>query len=183
MPAIYLVRHGKAAAGWDGHPDPGLDPLGLTQARLAADLLAPLGPMAILSSPLARARETAEVLAELWGVSPTIEPRVAEIPSPTDDLEARTAWLRQAMSGTWADLEPRYRAWRDGVVECLLGLPTDTVVFSHFIAINAAVGHVRGDDRLVSFRPDNASITHLSNDGGRLTLHALGDEAQDTVVR
>lgn len=183
MPAIYLVRHGKAAAGWDGHPDPGLDPLGLTQARLSADLLAPLGPMAILTSPLARARETAEVLAELWEVTPVVEPRVAEIPSPTDDLAERSAWLKRAMAGTWADLEAPYRAWRDEVIACLTAIETDTVVFSHFIAINAAVGHVRGDDRLVSFRPDNASITHLSNDGGRLTLHALGDEAQNTVVR
>ena len=30
------------------------------------------------------------------------------------------------------------------------------VVFSHFIAINAAVGYATGDDRVVSFRPDNA---------------------------
>lgn len=182
MTRIYLVRHGKAAAGWDGHADPGLDPLGETQSRIAADFLAPLGPLAIRSSPLARARETAAFLADIWGVEPAIEPRVAEIPSPSTDLAERTAWLRKAMAGTWSDLEPRYRQWRDEVIACLRGIEEDTVIFSHFIAINVAVGHVQGDDRLVCFRPDNASITQLSLESGQLTLTELGSEA-DTEVR
>lgn len=181
MPRIYLVRHGKAAAGWDGHPDPGLDPLGATQSRLAADLLAPIGPLTILSSPLARARETAAFLAEVWDREPVIEPRMAEIPSPSDDLAARTAWLRQAMAGTWADLPPRYQSWRNDVVGCLTSLTDDTVIFSHFIAINAAVGHARGDDRLVCFRPDNASITHLIAEAGTLKIEELGAEAETEV--
>ena len=181
MPLIYLVRHGKAAAGWDGHLDPGLDPLGETQSRLAADLLAPIGPLAILSSPLARARETAAFLAELWDREPVIETRMAEIPSPSADLAARTAWLRSAMAGTWAELDPQYQRWRDEVIECLTSLTEDTVIFSHFIAINTAVGHAQGDDRLVCFRPDNASITRLNNDAGKLAVEELGSEAHTEV--
>ncbi len=182
MPSIYLVRHGKAAAGWDGHPDPELDPLGVTQARLAADLLAPLGPMAIHTSPLARARQTAEPLAEAWEITPKVEPRVAEIPSPSDDLRERAAWLREAMTGRWSDLSDRHQAWRAALIAYLQGLKESTVVFSHFIAINAAVGHVNGDDRLVCFRPDNASITELACENGNLSLVELGNEA-DTEVR
>ncbi len=182
MTRIYLVRHGKAAAGWDGHADPGLDPLGETQSRIAADFLAPLGPLAIRSSPLARARETAAFLAEIWGVEPVIEPRVAEIPSPSTDLTKRTTWLRQAMAGTWSDLEPSFRQWRDDVIACLRGIEEDTVIFTHFIAINVAVGHVKGDDQVVCFRPDNASITQLVLDSGELALAELGSEA-DTEVR
>lgn len=183
MPRICLVRHGKAAAGWDGHRDPGLDPLGQTQARLTADLLAPEGPMAIVTSPLARAQETAAPLAEAWQITPRIEQRVAEIPSPSDDLEARAAWLREAMAGTWADLDQRYQEWRDELIAYLQSIDTDTVIFSHFIAINAAVGEIRNDDRLVCFRPDNASITQLNVRNGTLELIELGSEAEDTVVR
>lgn len=181
MPRIYLVRHGKAAAGWDGHPDPGLDPLGETQSRLTADLLAPIGPLAILSSPLARARETAAFLAQLWGREPVIEPRMAEIPSPSEDLTARTIWLRSAMAGTWSELAPHYQRWREEVIECLTSLTEDTVIFSHFIAINAAVGRAEDDDRLVCFRPDNASITRLLTDAGKLTVEELGTEAETEV--
>lgn len=181
MPSIYFVRHGKAAAGWDGHSDPELDPLGITQAQLAADLLAPLGPMAVHSSPLARARQTAAPLAEIWEVTPVIEPRVAEIPSPTDNLTERAEWLRGVMAGNWSDLDQRYQDWRNALTAYLQGLQGPTVIFSHFIAINAVVGHILGDDRLVCFRPDNASITELALDNGQLQLIAMGNEAETEV--
>ena len=80
MAKIYMVRHGKAAAGFDGHADPGLDDLGRSQAEATAAMLADLGPLTIYSSPLARARETAMPLAERWDSEVIIEPRVAEIP-------------------------------------------------------------------------------------------------------
>ena len=36
MTCIYMIRHGKAAAGWDGDADPGLNELGQTQAEAVA---------------------------------------------------------------------------------------------------------------------------------------------------
>jgi broad specificity phosphatase PhoE len=177
---IHFVRHGKAAAGWDGHPDPGLDPLGQTQARLVADRLAALDPMDLVSSPLARARETAEPLAAIWDREVHIEPRVAEIPSPSEDLAERSRWLQDAMGRSWADLGAPWTDWRDALVAWLLGLERDTVIFSHFIAINAALGHAEGNDALVCFRPDNCSVTTFVVDGAedrRLVVETRGDEA------
>ncbi|MGA0838349.1 MAG: histidine phosphatase family protein [Pseudomonadales bacterium] len=181
MAKIYLVRHGKAAAGFDGHPDPGLDALGRQQAAATAAVLAPLGPLSLKSSPLARARETALPLAQRWGAEIIIEPRVAEIPSPTTDLAARAAWLRQAMQGRWRDLGPALLEWRDSLVASLVELPADTVIVSHYVAINAAVGVASNDDRMVIFAPDNASVTVLDNSGGRLGVLTLGASA-DTFV-
>ncbi|HZD26542.1 MAG TPA: histidine phosphatase family protein, partial [Alphaproteobacteria bacterium] len=63
----------------------------------------------------------------------------------------------------------------------LLAVPEDTVVVSHFVAINVAVGHALGDDRVVQFRPDNGSITVLESDGARLSVVELGAEAETTV--
>jgi len=181
MTTIHLVRHGKAAAGFGDHADPGLAPEGVEQAREAATALAGEGPLAILSSPMARARETARPLAERWGIEPRIEPRVAEIPSPSEDLQARAAWLGKAMAGRWAELGERYRRWRDEVVAALLEQRGDTMVFSHFIAINVAVGTALDDDRLVCFRPDYCSVTVVRTDGGRLELLRQGREAETRV--
>jgi broad specificity phosphatase PhoE len=181
MGKIYMVRHGKAAAGFDGHLDPGLDDLGRRQALATATELAPLGPLPVLSSPLARARQTAEPLAELWQADVHIEPRVAELPSPTTDLAARTVWIRQAMAGRWPDLGTELMEWRQALVDCLLELPEDTVVFCHYIAINVAVGAAQGDDRLVIFAPDNGSVTVFSNGRGALEVLELGRTA-DTHV-
>ncbi|MEZ5559448.1 MAG: histidine phosphatase family protein [Pseudomonadales bacterium] len=181
MPKIYLVRHGKAAAGFDGHHDPGLDALGRAQAEATARELEPIGPLAILSSPLARARETAEPLAERWQVDIAIEPRVAEIPSPTEDLQERARWLRQAMAGRWSDLGAELMAWRNALARCLLDLEQDSVVFCHYVAINAAVGFAENDDRMVLFAPDNGSITLLENAGGELRVLELGRTAQTHI--
>ncbi len=181
MAKIYMVRHGKAAAGFERHLDPGLDTLGHKQAAVTANHLAELAPMPIYSSPLARARETAQPLAALWQAKITIEPRVAEIPSPTTDLGERSAWLRTAMSGRWSDLQGALQVWRDDLVGCLLALTQDSVIYCHFIAINAAVGAAQGDDRLVVFAPDNGSVTTLRNDVGALELLDLGQAAETSI--
>jgi broad specificity phosphatase PhoE len=184
MASIHLIRHGKAAAGFGTHKDPGLDDIGRTQAQGVADRFTQTQPLPLYSSPLARAYETALPLAQRWQIEPaqiTIEPRVAEIPSPTDDLEARAAWLASAMQGTWAELSDELIAWREALGECLLALPQDCVVFSHYVAINAAVGLATGDQRMRIFAPDNCSVTTLSNDGGKLSVVALGVTA-DTKI-
>lgn len=181
MATIYLVRHGKAAAGFGGHADPGLDELGRAQAEATAAMLAPLGPLTVYSSPLARARETAEPLAGRWSTEIHIESRVAEIPSPTEDLTERASWLRRAMAGRWSDLDERWQAWRRDLVGWVSSIPADAVIFSHFVAINALVGAARDDDTMVVFSPDNASVTTLTNDNGRLQIQSLGRTAETQV--
>ena len=179
MATVYMVRHGKARVG-DGL-DPGLDDLGREQARATAASLSGKGPLRILSSPFARARQTSEPLAELWKREVTIEPRVAEIPFPTTDLAERSRWLSQAMAGSWLDLGTDLLAWRHALVECVKTQREDCVIFCHFIAINVAVGAAQSDDRMVIFQPDNGSVTTLRNSDDSLNLIELGREARTHV--
>jgi broad specificity phosphatase PhoE len=181
---LYLVRHGRAAAGWNVDPDPALDVIGHRQAVAVADRLAPLGPLPVLSSPLRRCRETAAELCVRWGCEgPVVEPAVAEIPSPLGvPMTERVDWLRRAMTGTWTELGDRYTSYRSGVVSALLSLDGDSVVFSHFVAINAAIGAAAYDDRLVIRSLDNCSVTVMEVVHGALQLVEGGHEA-DTLVR
>jgi len=179
---LYLVRHGRAAAGFGESRDPGLDEVGRKQAEEVAQQLAPLGPLPILTSPLRRARETAAPLAQLWNVQPIIEEAVAEIPSPTDNLQERVAWLRDFMAGSWRNATPPLAQWREDVIAALLAIREDTAIFSHYIAINVAAGAALDDDRAVVFSPDNCSVTVFENDGGALRLIAKGREAPLTKV-
>jgi len=179
---VVLVRHGRAAAGWNEDLDPGLDELGRQQAEVAADVLELFGPLPILSSPLRRCQETALPLALRWGVDVTIEPDVGEVQSPTDDLAERGAWLRGFMQGRWADQGAAQLEWRDRVAAALLATEgQDMVVFTHFVAINAAVSVATGDPRVVSFAPDNGSRTELKVEGGRLEVVELGGQARTVV--
>jgi broad specificity phosphatase PhoE len=180
---LYLVRHGQAAAGWGADHDPGLDDVGRAQAAAVAETLAPLGPLPIVVSPLRRTRETALAFADVWpDAAPVVDPAVGEIPSPTDDLAGREAWLVGVLAGCWSDLDDTLRGWRRGVVDALLAMRDDTVVVTHFVAINAAVGTATGDDRLVCFRPDNCSVTVLEHDGDVLRVVELGAERGTAVL-
>lgn len=192
MPTIYMIRHGEAAAGWDADADPGLSEKGHAQAEtVAREIENRVGrKLPILSSPLRRCRETAMPLSKSWNCEPVIETRVAEVPSPIEELEARGIWLRRLMTGKWADAAlPENNGngaldlltWRQSVIDALTGLGGDTVIFSHFIAINVAAGAAMNDDRLVAFRPDNCSVTVFETKGSSLSLVEKGREA-DTKV-
>ena len=188
-----MVRHGKAAAGWDGSHDPGLVALGQAQAQGAIapiEALVGVSPARIITSPLLRCRQTAQPLAEKWGVQPIIEPRVRELPSPTEDLSARTHWLRRVMQGSWDELknDPEsgsvdFNAWQDGILDVVKEQNGHefVVIFSHFIAINVVYGKTQKNDAVVGFMPDNCSITLFETDGKNIECLALGEEAQTVV--
>jgi broad specificity phosphatase PhoE len=182
MPRLYMVRHGRASATFGESHDPGLDELGRTQAEEVAKVLAPRGPLAIVSSPLARTRETAAPLAKLWDREPLIEEAVAEIPSPGLALAERAQWLRRFMSGSWRAATPSLAQWREDVIGALTMLKEDTVIFSHYVALNVAMGAAVSDDRVTVFSPDNCSVTIFENAGGKLALIERGREAPLTKV-
>jgi broad specificity phosphatase PhoE len=194
MTRIYMIRHGKAAAGWDGDADPGLDALGQSQAEAVAETVQGLidAPVAIFSSPLKRCRETAAPLAKAWGQTLQIEAGVGEIPSPIDDLTARTQWLRRVMAGTWdglysdavsVDSGIDFRGWNDNVRATLNAMQGEAmVIFSHFIALNAAYCAATGATDVVSFAPANCSLSIFETDGRTLSLIEQGAETDDMKI-
>jgi phosphohistidine phosphatase len=89
---VYLCRHAKAAPG---EPDDlrGLTGKGLRQAEALGERLAALAspPALVLSSPLVRARQTAEAIASATGAPLEIESRLAPGATILD--------LREALAG------------------------------------------------------------------------------------
>lgn len=189
MARLYLIRHGRPSSTWGGHDDdPGLDEAGDAQARAARDWLLSRPPSErpsrVVSSPLRRCRETAEPTREALGVEIEIDPVVGEIPTPGGlSPEERPGWLRQAFQGTWAAIEGDmdYDAWRADIVASL-AQRGDTAVFSHYVAINAAVSKLTGVDQVLAFRPDHCSITVLETDGDTVRLVEKGAEATTGVL-
>ncbi len=184
---IALVRHGRASAGWDTAVDPGLDDLGRDQADVAAKKLDQIfagQQVEIVSSPLLRCQQTAKSFADLRTTPVRICAEVAEIPSPSGvEMSSRVDWLRAAMQGTWADLGGEYVEFRDLVIKFVRSRETSTVIFSHFVAINAVIGALVGDDRVVIRSLDNCSITLLDRDADcNLSIAQSGHEA-DTLIR
>jgi probable phosphoglycerate mutase len=80
---ILLVRHGQTTYNVEGRlpgqlPGVTLTDEGRRQAHRAAVALAGLRLVAIISSPLERARDTADIIARGWGLEPRNDPRLMD---------------------------------------------------------------------------------------------------------
>lgn len=156
---VWLVRHGEPADSVG--IDPGLTVLGHEQAATLAVRLAPVGPVALRTSPLRRARETAAPLEAAWQRVAAIDETFRELPSGHTDAAARRAWLRDALAGSFADLGPEQRAWRDSIVDAVRGIDADTVVTTHAVVINAVTGLCTADDSVLGWVPAHTSVTEV----------------------
>lgn len=176
MSEIILVRHGEASANFRESIDPGLSDLGQAQALEVAERLSGLTGYELFTSPLARARETAEPLSRIWSRPAVVEPRVREVPSDGIALAERGEWLTRIMSGHWSEVDAERRRWRDELLRCLMEADTPRIYFSHFIAINAVVGAISQDDRVVCVFPKHTSVFRFAVDEGELSIIELGEQ-------
>jgi len=169
---LYLVRHGKAAAGID-HADPGLDDLGRAQANAAARALASSGAERLVVSPLRRTRETAEPIATLLGLRPELDARVGEVADPSWTADVRPAAIRRLLGARWSEQSAALGAWRKLVLDALLEIAarsSQVVVVSHYVAISAAIGEALGVDAIAPGLLPNASVTRFELRDGALVL-------------
>ena len=188
---IYLIRHGKASAGWNTM-DPNLDLKGKEQSDKIALKLSQIAknPFDIFSSPLIRCIETAEPFSKITNKKIKIENKVIEIPSPIKNLKTRVVWLKRVLPLTWNELisdedsresKIDYFLWRENILKFFLSLKKDTFIFTHYLVINSVVSYLRKSDKVVFFNPDNTSLTHLSLSAKKLEIVSLGDEASTLI--
>lgn len=193
MTRLHLVRHaafsgvGRKLVGRT--PGVSLSEQGLIQARhLAADL-ADEPITAIYTSPLERARETADIIAQACGVPAATSDAFAEIDfgnwtgADIDDLEPHTAWrdfntLRSLtrIPGGELMLETQARAVA-GLLDVQRHQPTGTVVIvSHGDVIRAVLGHLLGMpmDHLLRLEIAPASVSTVELHGAWPQVHCIG---------
>ena len=175
MTAIWLVRHGEAAAGFSEDTDPPLSPLGREQAIQSVDTLSRCVPdhATLLTSPKRRAIETGEPYVASVRGELEIDTRFIELPSP-GDLAARRQWLDEVLQGQWSALPEPVQLWRGEIVSAIDSITSPTVIFTHFLVINAVAAHISGGDRVVQCLPANASVHELSTDGRDWQWRARG---------
>jgi len=172
---LILVRHGRPNEIDSETPsDPSLNTDGWRQARAVSKLLATEGVTRIVASPMLRARQTAEPLAERLGLGiDTVEgwaeaDRGAHRYRSTETLRAEggDAWQRfLADPIRYLGADPE--TFRAGVLAALHATAgvhdraARVVVFTHGMPINVVLAHALGLDSITSFLVGYGSVTRL----------------------
>lgn len=170
---LILIRHGLPVRQQleAGRADPPLSDTGRRQASLVAQWLAPMGIDAVYSSPMARARETAEPYVQMTGHSAVIHDGVEEfgresmsyIPTEelkVEDYEAWQALARDNSAGEGDfDLEAFGKTVISAMEEIIATHKSQTaVVFCHGGVINVWASHVLGLPARMFFEPIYTSV-------------------------
>lgn len=123
---VYLVRHGQTPLNESGVlrglADPQLDETGRRQAARLGAALGPRGLAAVLSSPLLRARQTAQPVAERAGLEVAVDQCLLD-----RDYGPWTGISEESVTDRWGSVdqapgvEPR-PAVRDRAVRGLVGI-------------------------------------------------------------
>lgn len=190
---LVLWRHGQTSWNverrFQGKTDIPLDETGVQQARRAARLLAGLRPTALLSSPLRRAADTAQALADITGLPVRYDGDLIERDGGAwEGLTSReirerypaehAAW--QPPGGeTSAQVAKRVGAALERALDDLP--PTgQLVVASHGAALRLGMSHLIGLPEETWERLGGLSnccwsvVTEMRDGGWRLTEHNAG---------
>jgi broad specificity phosphatase PhoE len=176
---IVLVRHGRPDEDERDRPhDPPLRADGRSQAEAVAARLAQEGITRIVSSPMARALQTAQPLADLLGLPVEMIDGWAEADRHVDRYRS-TETLRALGAHEWARFleDPiayfggNAHAFRNDVLGALgttIGndngdskRDAHVAVFTHGLPINVVLSHALGLERFIHFAPGYASMTRL----------------------
>ena len=156
-PFIY-VRHGQTpwnlANRTQGSADIPLNALGREQAAASAVRLKASGRTIarICCSPLARAQETAEIIAAHLGLPVTTLDDLREANFGEQEGQARGAWLHAWREGTTPIGGEAYRSVLQRVVRGMnqaLEGPEEVVIVAHlavYWAVEEALGHAHGPE-------------------------------------
>ncbi|MBA3252106.1 MAG: bifunctional RNase H/acid phosphatase [Geodermatophilaceae bacterium] len=192
----WLLRHGhtehSAARRFSGHNDLALNALGEREAAAAAERLAGRGIAAIVSSPLRRTRQTADVVAEILGLPVTVDEDLAETNFGRWDgltlAETRTAYPAELAAWTGSvDVAPPdgesfasvARRVRRARTRLLAAHPDQAVlVVSHVTPIKLIVAAALGVGPEVMFRfqLDPAGLSAIGwQEDGTAVVRLLND--------
>ena len=173
---LIIVRHGRPnrVEGVDGTADPSLTDVGLEQANAVADYLSDRNIDLIVSSPMLRARQTAQPLVEKLGMDLVIVDDLVEIDKdsdtylPMEEVKAKGGDEWQAIiddpDSMHGDVD--IEAFADRVYRAFEQIIADNsgktvVAFSHAMVTMCYLQRTLGYGDRYGLRIDYASITRI----------------------
>ena len=148
---FWFLRHGET--DWNargisqGNVDIPLNPTGVAQARSAATMLRNRGIATIVSSPLSRAKVTADIVSDTLGIPVQVDPDLREVAFGVQEGQGMSDWFASWLQGTFtpegAETFATLRHRAVGALNRAIALPPAVLVVAHgalFRALRSAMG-------------------------------------------
>ena len=180
---VIFIRHAEASSSWGDHHDPGLSDTGKAQSKKLINRpeLKQLDDYSFISSPKLRAVETARPLAQKFKKELIIENIFTEIPSPNIEPENKQEWLKNILQMNKNDLPENIAKWKDNIISKTKAFSQDSVIFTHFMVINALLSELNSETKLLYFYPDYTSIVKITIEDGEFINFSI-DKDKKTFI-
>ena len=96
-------------------------------------------------------------------------------------LSGRKAWLQAFMQQDWSEQSEDLWEWRNDIITGLKACTGPTVIFCHFLVINAAIAEIQRNLAVLQVFPANASYHELALVDGELSLVQLGQQMETRI--
>lgn len=194
MGRLFLIRHAATGASIEGRfygsTDLPLSETGVHQARLVAEKLSSENLMAVFSSPLKRALETATTIALAHNIQIDILNGLREVDFGAweglsfDEIKARhqegcEAWLGNPWNFTFPRGEsmPEFKERVVRALNSILSFDGNLAVVSHGGPLRVILSHLGSIEESESFscKHDHAGVTIIETEGSNFRTNAIND--------
>ena len=160
---IIFVRHAEAESYWGNLSDPGLSDNGYLQSTnlLKHKELQNLEDFSFVSSPKSRAVETAKPLAKKFDKKLNIDEVFIEIPSKDITQNQKQEWLKKIIKTKRDKLPNIIKSWSNKIYFKSKSYKENTIIFTHFMVINALLSKLAKKDTIMYFYPNYTSVIKI----------------------
>lgn len=173
MKKFIAMRHGESEANVraifsnarDKYP---LTERGMDQVRESAEQLSGLGLDGIISSPILRARQTAQIVSEILDLSVETDERLRE--TDLDNLDEKPLREMASMDRITYGIES-WKSQLNRIMECISSMDGSYILVSHALPIRILMCHYLGiedEDSCKGIEIGYASISAVLCNGNRV---------------
>ncbi len=90
-------------------------------------------------------------------------------------------WLEDIIKMDKKELPQKIIDWEKAIFDKVLTAEKNTVIFSHFMVINSIVSNLIKSNSIFYFYPDNASITKIFLEKGKVVSFQIGNDKKTHI--
>ena len=180
---VIFIRHAEASSSWGDHHDPGLSDTGIAQSKKLINRpeLKQLDHYSFISSPKyirdrAKSKYKKGSECEICGSENQLDFHRFYSLAPL-----LQEWLKKILQMNKNDLPENITKWKENIISKTITFSEDSVIFTHFMVINALLSELNSETKLLYFYPDYTSIVKITIEDGEFINFSI-DKDKKTFI-